>query len=201
MYRIFETEPKVTRERIYHLKVLEDETMVLIGRIGGNVELARHLMSRADNVLDFSISDESDAGGLVYVHSDPPPAIKQFLQLPQTHEVFFDFPFEGTTYEGFRVTMIGETNAVLQKALADVPSELKVNVERIGTPPMEQRYLDKILTERQRQVLENALELGYYDVPRNATHQDIADRMELSVGTVGEHLQKIESRVIEAFAT
>ena len=37
--------------------------------------------------------------------------------------------------------------------------------------------------------------LGSYDVPRGATHRDIADRLGLSVGTVGEHLQKVESRV------
>jgi predicted DNA binding protein len=48
-------------------------------------------------------------------------------------------------------------------------------------------------------VLEIALELGYYTVQREATHRDIADRLGLSVGTVGEHLQKIEPRVFEAF--
>jgi predicted DNA binding protein len=54
-----------------------------------------------------------------------------------------------------------------------------------------------VLTERQQEVLEVALELGYYDVPRQATHNDIAERLDLSVGTVGEHLQKIEARVFK----
>ena len=199
VYRMFESKPEVNKERIYHLNVLEDETMVLVGRISGDIVSAEQLISRADHILDFSISGDSDGGGLVYIHSNPPPAIKRFLQLPGAHGVFFDFPLEGTTDGHFRVTMIGETNEVLQNALADVPPELEVEVERIGPPPMERGGLNRILTRRQSQILEVALELGYYDVPRNATHQDVADQMDLSVGTVGEHLQKIEARVIGSF--
>lgn len=199
VYRMFETEPAVTKERIYHLNVLQDGTMVLVGRISGDIPLVERMIARADYIRDFSLSDDGDGGTLVYIHSNPPPSIEHFLQLPRTHGVFFDFPLEGTTDGHFRVTMIGETNEVLQSALADIPSELEVEVERIGPPPMEPGGLNRILTDRQSQVLEVALELGYYDVPRNATHQDIADRMDLSVGTVGEHLQKIEARVIGAF--
>ncbi|MFB9806579.1 helix-turn-helix domain-containing protein [Haladaptatus pallidirubidus] len=58
-----------------------------------------------------------------------------------------------------------------------------------------------LLTDRQREVMDVALDLGYYDVPRQATHRDIADRMGLSVGTVGEHLQKIESRVFKGIVS
>ena len=44
-----------------------------------------------------------------------------------------------------------------------------------------------------------ALDLGYYDGLRRATQRDAADRLGRSAGTVGEHLQKIESRVFGAF--
>lgn len=46
-----------------------------------------------------------------------------------------------------------------------------------------------------RDVGRDGVALGYDDVPRGATHRDIADRLGLSVGTVSEHLQKVESRV------
>ena len=51
------------------------------------------------------------------------------------------------------------------------------------------------LTERQREVLETATDLGYYDNPRQATHDDIAADVDASPSTVGEHLRKIEARV------
>lgn len=37
-----------------------------------------------------------------------------------------------------------------------------------------------------------------YCVPREATHEDIAESLDLSAGTVGEHLRKIEATVTVA---
>jgi predicted DNA binding protein len=135
----------------------------------------------------------------VYVHARPPPELKEFLKLPRTHEVFFDFPI-GSTQDGrLRVVLVGETNRVIQKALADLPPALDVTIERIGPYLETGAPLLAQLTDRQRDVLDVALDLGYYDGPREATHQDSADRLGLSIGTVGEHLQKIESRIFQAF--
>jgi len=123
--------------------------------------------------------------------------MKRFLKLSETHEVFFNFPIGSTSDGRLRVVMLGETNDVLREALADVPPELDVTIERIGPYPAAEGHILALLTDRQREVLDIALDLGYYDVPRQATHGDIAERLGLSVGTVGEHLQKIESRVFK----
>ena len=113
--------------------------------------------------------------------------------------MFFDFPI-GSTQDGrLRVVLVGETNRVIQEALADLPTALDVAIERIGPYLEAGAPLLAQLTDRQREVLDVALDLGYSDVPREATHRDIADRLGLSVGTVSEHLQKIESRVFERF--
>lgn len=190
--RLFER-ADVSRERIYHLNVLEDGTIVLLGRVSGNLDRLETVLAAVETTRSYTVSREGDGSALVFLHVSPPPAIRQFLELPRTHEVFFDFPIEGADRGDLRVEMIGETNAVLREALADVPDGVDVTVERIGPYPSDD--LEAILTDRQQEVLTTALELGYYDVPRNVTHGDIADRLELSTGTVGEHLQKIESRV------
>lgn len=194
-YRLFESDPVVEREEIYHLNVLADESVVLLARVSGDVESATRLLEERPEILGYSLSSGEAHGGLLYVHARPPPEIKQFLTLPRTHEVFFDFPLESTSDGRLRVVMLGETNEILQDALAEVPAELDATVERIGSYPDAGETITSVLTERQQEVLEVALELGYYDVPRQATHNDIAERLDLSVGTVGEHLQKIEARV------
>lgn len=183
------------REQIYHLNVLADETVVLLGRLRGDLDDARRLLSDHTDVLGYSISGEEPRNGLAYVHARPPPVMKGFLELPRTHEVFFNFPIGSTSDGRLRVELLGETNDVLREALADVPSELDVTIERIGPYPDAGGDISALLTDRQREVLDVALSLGYYDVPRQATHSDIAERLNCSVGTVGEHLQKIESRV------
>lgn len=59
----------------------------------------------------------------------------------------------------------------------------------------------RLLTDRQREVRAVAEKLGYYDTPRRATHEDVADRIGLSIGTVTEHLQKIEASVFDQLVT
>ncbi|WP_267643679.1 helix-turn-helix domain-containing protein [Haloarchaeobius amylolyticus] len=194
-YRMFDPDSAFEREEIYHLNVLADGSVVLLGRVRGDLEVVRRLLDEEADVLGYSISQADGRSGLAYVHARPPPEMKEFLQLPRTHEVLFDFPLESTSDGRLEVVMIGETNAVLQEALAAIPGELAVRVERIGPYPDPREQVVSLLTDRQREVLDVALDLGYYDIPRQATHRDIADQLGLSVGTVSEHLQKVESTV------
>jgi hypothetical protein len=137
----------------------------------------------------FSVSGR-DGIGLVFVHVRPPPAVGRLLELPREHEVFSEFPAEATPDGRPRVVLVGETNAALQAAPDDTPPELSVSVERIG-PYAGTDDPAAVLTD----------ELGYYEVPRGATRRDIADRLGLSVGTVGEHLQKVGARVLGGSST
>jgi predicted DNA binding protein len=52
------------------------------------------------------------------------------------------------------------------------------------------------LTDRQLEVIRTALELGFYEVPRQASTQDIAAEIELNPATVSEHLQRAERNLL-----
>jgi len=53
-----------------------------------------------------------------------------------------------------------------------------------------------LLTEKQREILLEAHRLGYYDIPRKITTQELANRLALVDSTVVEHLRKAEQRLI-----
>jgi predicted DNA binding protein len=53
------------------------------------------------------------------------------------------------------------------------------------------------LTDRQREVIETAFDLGYYEIPRKTTHADIATMLDLSGSTIDEHLRKAEAKLME----
>ncbi len=197
-FRLFDEASGISRERVYHVNILENGTTVMLGRLRGDLDRARQLIEDRLDVLGLSISGDGDEGGLVYIHTQPPSEIRRFLKLPREHEVFFDFPVEGTRDGKLRVVMVGETNEVLQEALEDIPAEINVTVERISPYLEHSTNVMPTLTDRQREVLDVALELGYYNVPRRATHHDIAELLGLTVGTVSEHLQKVEARVFGA---
>ena len=54
------------------------------------------------------------------------------------------------------------------------------------------------LTDRQREVAETAVELGYYDIPRSASQEDIAAELDCAPSTIAEHLRKAEARILRA---
>ena len=55
------------------------------------------------------------------------------------------------------------------------------------------------LPRRRKEVLETAIEMGYYSSPRRCRQRDIADSIGLKQGTVAEHLQIAESLIINAW--
>jgi len=52
------------------------------------------------------------------------------------------------------------------------------------------------LTEKQRNVLISAFRLGYYDVPRKISSEELGQALHLRGGTVVEHLRKAELRML-----
>ena len=42
-----------------------------------------------------------------------------------------------------------------------------------------------------------ARDLGYYDLPREATHADVAERLGCAPGTASEHLRKAEAKLVD----
>ena len=55
------------------------------------------------------------------------------------------------------------------------------------------------LPRRRKEVLETAIEMGYYNSPRRCRQRDIADSIGLKQGTVAEHLQIAETLIINAW--
>ena len=60
---------------------------------------------------------------------------------------------------------------------------------------------DGPLTERQREVLETALRLGYFEVPRECTLADVAAALDVDKSTASGVLRRGEARVLKRFLT
>ena len=58
---------------------------------------------------------------------------------------------------------------------------------------------DQLLTDRQRELLETAVEGGYYDVPRTCSLTDLAESVDIAKSTCSETLHRAESKIITEF--
>lgn len=93
--------------------------------------------------------------------------------------------------------VIGDAS-VLQRALDDAPNGVEVQIDRIGRLQSHSNDPVGTLSERQREAVGAALELGYYNQPREATHEDVAAKLDCAPPTASDHLQKAEAKIIRA---
>ncbi|MFB6107723.1 MAG: helix-turn-helix domain-containing protein [Haloplanus sp.] len=58
---------------------------------------------------------------------------------------------------------------------------------------------ESVVSESQRELLETAVEKGYYDVPRTCTLTELAADLDIAKSTASERLHRAESAVMRAF--
>lgn len=59
----------------------------------------------------------------------------------------------------------------------------------------------EMLTDRQQEVMQTAFDIGYFEVPRAATTEEIAAELDLDTSTVAEHLQRAERNLLSSLLT
>ena len=69
---------------------------------------------------------------------------------------------------------------------------------KLGAESMHSPEFRDMLPQKQRLVLDKAIEMGYYSRPRGCTQRDIANVMNIKQATVSEHLQSAESKIINS---
>ena len=99
----------------------------------------------------------------------------------------------------FTVSIRGTTAALRQ--VRNAFKELVGNgfTVKLGAESLQGPEFKSILPQKQRLVLETAIEMGYYSRPRKCTQRDIAKVLDIKQATVSEHLQSAESKIINSF--
>jgi predicted DNA binding protein len=87
-------------------------------------------------------------------------------------------------------------NTTLGEVVANLSEIVDVTLEKAGDYHPRMRDPARQLTDRQYEIVRAAITEGYYDLPRQASQRDLAATLELSRGTVAEHLRKAESKII-----
>ena len=98
-----------------------------------------------------------------------------------------------------RVRLIGD-QASLTGAIEAVPEPVSVTVEEIGTVSGLFDRPGATLTDRQREAVATAVELGYYEQPRGTTHAAVATELGVVPATASDLLQRAEAKIIRRVA-
>jgi len=188
----------VERKRVHRIELLDDGTGLLLAEASGDRERYEALLADSEFVHDYAVTG-AEGDWYAYVHFEPNERVEETLAAFRDSELMIEMPIEALPDGAREITFVGD-----EEAFADaVPTDTdyyEVELLETGERPPRADDLFACLTERQREVLSVALELGYYEDPREATHGEVADELGVSPSTAGEHLRKIESRVFAQFA-
>ncbi|MDX1744686.1 MAG: helix-turn-helix domain-containing protein [Halobacteriales archaeon] len=99
---------------------------------------------------------------------------------------------------GATMSLVGPHDAISGQIDEYEKAGVSPTLQRIGGYRGPDYPLDE-LTARQREVIETAWEMGYYEVPKQVSAADIAAEMDLDSSTVNEHLQRAERNLLGQF--
>ena len=184
----------VSREALLHIDSRADGTTVLLYHLIGDADTFAESLGEQTSVDEYEVVDIDDEGFHAFVQVSSAARGNALLETAHEHALIIDTPLEFVG-DAVRATVVG-THENLRRALGTMPDELSFSVNDAGTYVPGGEDLLSPLTDRQLEVFETAVEQGYYDVPRRATHKDIADNLGCAPSTVDEHLRKAESRVV-----
>lgn len=96
---------------------------------------------------------------------------------------------------GIDVALVGSQEDIAREISEYGDAGMTVLLERIADYGGPRKTLDA-LTDRQREILQTAYELGYFDVPRSVSTADVAKKLHLDPSTVAEHIQRAERNLV-----
>lgn len=189
-------EPGISRTALHHFNVLADGTVVTLLEFEGDRERLEATVDHPD--LLWRDVSEGEHGDTFYVYSRvrANETMRGLFAILEDHELVLDPPMEFTRDGGLVVTAVGEFET-FREAIEAVPEGVDLRLETTGEYRPDAGRLYSLLTDRQRETLRAAVAVGYYEVPRRATYEDVADELGIAAGTVGEHLRKIEATVLQ----
>lgn len=159
---------------------------------------------------------------------DPPPRIEEYFDDPSDVIEILEREKDGSYICFMKGTAreFAGVMGVIAKGYVSLPYELKdgrLRVSLLGSAEVIKGFLATLeranlryklvsltdakfssnsplgcLTEKQQRVIISAFELGYYDLPRRISSQELAEKLNIAEPTLVVHRRKAERRLLEA---
>lgn len=164
--------------------------VALVEMVGPDLDSVLAKMESFDAVTDLEVLQRGDGRVLVQFETSLP----LLLRPVQDSGIPLELPFEIIDGEAvWELTASRDRLSALGEQLDAFGIPYAVDHVREDVAP------GRVLTERQRDLVQAAIDHGYYDTPRTCSLTELADEFGLAVSTSSEILHRAEGRVMKRF--
>jgi predicted DNA binding protein len=174
-----------------------DRATVLL-YLHGDLDAFERKLKQTELVLDYSFSKLDSGRGYVLLHSEPHPTEWRLFDIVNHEPIIPVFPFPYHADGSITIHVIGPLER-LQAVVESAPPGSKRRSNASARTIWVKTQFRPPLADRQLEALAIALEIGYFEIPRNATRKDVADHLGCAPSTASEHLRKAERNVLETY--
>lgn len=193
IFQLLGASEHVDEARLLDWSFTDSEAITTLFAVRGDCRAFRTALADVPEVVEADVTPDDDQR-FYFLATIRPPLFKDLFETFTKHGLLVITPVlyrDGEVHARF----VGRSD-VVQAALDHIPSAIDVQIHEIGERGFEQGSSGATLSDRQQEAVRVAIELGYYEIPRQVTYDDIAERLDCAPSTASEHLQKAESKLV-----
>lgn len=164
-------------------------------RVRGDVHRFEELLREDSAIDEYELLPVTERESYCFVTGAGTPDARALWENFKRGSLMTIPPAEWNIGESYTFTAVGRRSDI-QAAIDGMPDNVRVDIESIGGKTVADDGVVDRLSDRQREAVRTAIDLGYYDTPRGATSDEIARELNCATSTAAEHLRKAESKVI-----
>jgi len=196
VYDLWANAPYIDHSRALQWNNTGDELGIL-HYAEGDADAFEAAITEIPQVLGYDIERVTERSFYVYIRDATTVSLQEMFGSLLTGAVIVVPPIVYREDGWVTVSLFGDDEQ-LQAAVEEIPDPVEVIIAAVGGLASAAPSADAGLTDRQRAAVETAIELGYYDVPREADHEAVAAALNCAPSTAAEHLRKAESQVLKS---
>ncbi len=195
MYDLLANAEFVERATAMHWTTTGEE-QTFLHYVEGDADAFRTATAEASAVVDAEVVPAGEGAFYAFVRGESTEPLRELFGAVDDVAVIPIPPVQYHPDGSVSVTIVGPADDV-QAAVESIPAPVEVSIEEVGGVEATPGLAETLLADRQREALAAALELGYYELPREASHEDVAEAIGCAPSTAAEHLRKAEAKVLE----
>jgi hypothetical protein len=164
--------------------------------VEGPVEPYRSALDSVPTVVEYELSPCPDGSFYLYVREELRGSDQQLVGAFTQPGLVGVTPIEYCGDGTVRLTVVGPAGR-LQSAIEETPERMDVEVCEVGEYGARGLGAGSDLTERQYEAVVAAVDVGYYETPRQGTTTDVGERLDCAPGTAAELLRRAERTVMD----